>query len=97
MDPGSIPSESWHRLADQRLTLRPDVRVRRQFFRGELWYVLEDPLTNQFFRLPAGAYAFVARLRPERTVQEAWEDCVRAQPDTAPSQEEVVQLLAQLH
>jgi putative peptide zinc metalloprotease protein len=97
MLPGSVPSESWHRVADQRLTLRPDVRVRRQFFRGELWYVLEDPLTNQFFRLPARAWAFVARLRPDLTVQQAWEACVRAQPDTAPGQEETIQLLARLH
>ncbi|MCS7090849.1 MAG: biotin/lipoyl-binding protein [Verrucomicrobiota bacterium] len=97
MTTDSLSSESWHRLADQRLALRPDVRVRRQFFRGELWYVLEDPLTNQFFRLAAPAYEFVARMDRGRTVQQAWEAAVRARPDTAPGQEEVVRLLAQLH
>ncbi len=97
MQPSSLQSESWHRLADQRLALRPDVRCRRQYFQGELWHVLEDPLTNQFFRLPAAAYRFVARLRPDRSVQDAWEECVRAHPDSAPGQEEVIRLLAQLH
>jgi len=97
MQPSSLQSESWHRLADQRLALRPDVRLRRQYFRGELWHVLEDPLTNQFFRLPAAAYRFVARLRPDRSVQQAWEGCVRAHPESAPTQEEALRLLAQLH
>lgn len=97
MQPGSLQSESWHRIADQHLALRPDIRVRRQYFRGELWHVLEDPLTNQFFRLPSAAYQFVARLRPDRTVQQAWEECVRARPERAPSQEEALRLLAQLH
>ena len=62
-------SESWHRVANQRICLRPGVRVRRQNFRGERWYVLENPFTNQYFRVRPEAYEFVARLRPEVTVQ----------------------------
>ena len=90
-------SESWYRVADQRISLRPGVKARRQSFRGEKWYVLEDPMTNQFFRLRPGAYDFVGRLRPQRTVQQVWEACLAKQADDAPGQEEVIRLISQLY
>lgn len=90
-------SESWYRVANQRISLRPAVRVRRQNFRGERWIVLENPFSNQFFRLRPGAYEFVARLRPNRTVDEVWQDCLQRFPDDAPGQEAVIQLLSQLY
>lgn len=94
---GRTFSESWHRVAGIRVNLRPTVKVRRQFFRGEKWYVLYDPFNNHFFRLRPEAYAFVCRLRPDMTVEETWEDCLEADPDKAPGQEDVVHLLTQLH
>lgn len=89
--------ESWYRVADQKLALRPSVDIRRQLFRGELWYVLHDPFANQFFRLRPAAYEFVARLRQNHTVQETWEETLQAIPDDAPGQEEVIRLLSQLY
>src|SRR5512144_2713718 len=90
-------SESWYRIAGQRIYLRPDVRVRRQNYRGERWYVLENPFSNEFFRLRPAAYEFVARLRPDRTVEQVWQQCVEKFPDEAPGQEAAMQLLAQLY
>ena len=68
-------SESWYRVASQRLALRPTVRARRQLFRGERWIVLEDPFTNQFFRVRPEVYEFLGRLRPDRTVEDVWKEC----------------------
>jgi putative peptide zinc metalloprotease protein len=90
-------SESWYRVANQRICLRPGVKVRRQTFRGERWIVLENPFSNEFFRLRPAAYEFVARLRPDRTVQEVWQQCLDRFPDEAPGQEAVIQLLSQLY
>ncbi len=90
-------SESWYRVANERISLRPGVRVRRQNFRGERWIVLENPFSNEFFRLRPAAYEFVSRLRSDRTVEAAWRACVEKFPDEAPSQEAVIQLLAQLY
>jgi putative peptide zinc metalloprotease protein len=90
-------SESWYRISGQRLCLRPDVIVQRQNFRGERWIVLQNPFSNQFFRLRPAAYEFVARLRREKTVQEVWQECLDRFPDTAPGQEAVIQLLSQLY
>lgn len=90
-------SESWYRIAGQRICLRPDVIVQRQTFRGERWMVLQNPFSNQFFRIRPAAYEFVARLRRDRTVQEAWQECLDRFPDEAPGQESVIQLLSQLY
>ena len=90
-------SDVWYRVARQTVTLRPRVEVRRQAFRGERWHVLYDPFNNQFFRLRPEAYAFVARLRPDRTVEDAWKEMLDQDPDGAPGQEDVIQLLAQLY
>ncbi|MFT4637095.1 MAG: putative peptide zinc metalloprotease protein [Verrucomicrobiales bacterium] len=90
-------SESWYRVANQRIHLRAGVVVRRQRFRGDLWMVLENPLSNQFFRLRPEAYALVGRLRPDRTVGEVWQECLEKFPDDAPGQEAVIQLLSQLY
>src|SRR5512140_927528 len=90
-------SESWYRIAGQRISLRPDVIVQRQNFRGERWIVLQNPFSNQYFRLRPAAYEFVARLRKERTVQEVWQECLDRFPDDAPGQEAVLRLLSQLY
>lgn len=90
-------SESWYRIADARLALRPHVQVRRQYFRGERFYVLHDPLNNHFFRLRPAAYGFVARLQLDRTVESVWRECMEAEADEAPGQEQALRLLAQLH
>jgi len=94
---GKMFSESWYRVADLRLALRPHVTVRRQYFRGEKWHVLQDPMTNQFFRMSPASYRFVARLRLDRTVAEAWTASLETDADEAPGQEDVIQLLAQLY
>ncbi|MFT5129546.1 MAG: putative peptide zinc metalloprotease protein, partial [Rhodothermales bacterium] len=90
-------SESWHRVSEQNIALRPQVRVRRQYFRGELWYVVEDSYNNQFFRLRPAAYEFVSRLHPKRTVDSVWQEVMERYPNHAPGQDEVIQLLAQLY
>ncbi|MFC1828479.1 hypothetical protein ACFL0O_02580 [Thermodesulfobacteriota bacterium] len=90
-------SESWHRIDGLRVSLRPTVKVHKQLFRGEMWYVLNDPFGNQFFRLRPEAHDFVVRLQPDRTVGEVWEECLDRHPDDAPGQEDVMQLLTQLH
>src|SRR2546423_978510 len=77
-------SESWFRVANQRIALRPSVRIRRQNYRGQRWMVLENALDNNFFRVHPASYEFIARLRPERTVEEVWRECLDRFPNEAP-------------
>lgn len=96
-DASATFSESWYRIAGKHVYLRTGVRVQRQSYRGERWIVLQNPFSNQYFRLRPAAYEFVARLSPNCTVQEAWQQCVNRFPDEAPGQEAVLQLLSQLY
>lgn len=88
--------ESWYRIAGEHLALRASVRVRRQLFRGTRWYVLHEPFSDKFFRLRPPAYEFISRLDTGRTVDEIWRQTIERDPDNAPGQEEVIQLLSQL-
>ncbi len=89
--------ESWYRIANQSICLKSNVRARVQQFRGERWYILSDPMTNQFFRLRPAAYDFVSRLNKSRTVEEVWKESLVRNPSDAPGQEDVIHLLAQLY
>lgn len=93
---GQTYSEAWHRVAGLRACLRPDVQVRRRRAHGKRWYVLNTPLSNEFFRVTEDAYAFLTRLDAERTVEQAWRETLQADAEAILSQQEVVQLLGQL-
>ena len=94
---GAIYSDAWYKLANARVSLLTGVRVSSQVYRGQRWYVLEDPYSHRFFRVSPQAYAFVSTLDQEVTVDEAWRRFLERHPNDAPGQEEVVQLLSQLH
>ncbi len=77
--------------------LRPHVQITRQHYRHQRWHVLQDPTSNQFYRLNPIAYEFVAMLDGQRTVEEVWQDVLERYGDDAPTQQEVVELLGQLY
>ena len=89
--------ESWYRLAGSKISLRASVQVHRQTYRGVLWYVLYEPFTNQYYRLPRGAYDFVSRLTPDKTVGEVWSSMLKNGEGEMPGQGEVIEMLAQLY
>jgi len=90
-------SENWHRVATMRVSLKATVSVRKQIFRGEIWYLIYDPFNNSFFRSRPEAYQFIARLRSNKTVEQVWEECLNKFPDSAPGQEDAISILTQLH
>jgi putative peptide zinc metalloprotease protein len=89
--------EAWYRVAGLHPRLLSSVQVHRQHFRGQLWYVLENPTNNNFFRLSPEAYQLIAMLDSRRTVADAWRICNEQLGDRAPTQGETIQLLGQLY
>ena len=89
--------EAWYRVADLRPRLSSGVKVYRQHFRGQMWYVLENPSNNQYSRISDEAYRFIGMLDGRRTVSEVWRVCNEQLADRAPTQGEIIQLLGQLH
>ncbi len=89
--------ESWYRLSESKIALRASVRIHRQVYRGVVWYVLYEPFTNKFYRLPQGAYEFVSRLSIYKTVGEVWNGMLNSATGEIPGQGEVIEMLAQLY
>ena len=90
-------SASWFQVARLRPRLRSHVRVRRHRYRGIIAYVLDDGAAGRTHRMPRGAYLFVGRLDGERTVEALWEDLVGELGEDAPTQDDVIATLGQLH
>jgi putative peptide zinc metalloprotease protein len=62
-----------------------------------MWHVIQDPSSNQFFRLNEAAYRFVAMLDGRKNVASVWRICQDQLGDSAPTQGEAIQLLGQLY
>lgn len=89
--------DQWHRIAGLRLSLRPGVVARLHHYRDEPWYVLHQQAHAGYFRLSPQSYRFVCRLDPAQTIDEIWREAVQTDPEQAPGQEEVFELITALH
>ena len=90
-------SGSWYRVADLRPRLRSHVRISRHQYRGERWYVIADRLSRRSHRLNPAAWFLVGLLNGRRGMQEIWDAAVERFGDDAPSQDDAIRLLGQLH
>ncbi len=90
-------SSHWYRVASVKLSLRSHVRVYQHVYRGNTWYILRDESSGRHHRFNEAAYNFIKLINGKRSVNEIWEIMQHDQGDDAPTQEEVIQLLGQLH
>jgi len=91
-----LVSGAWHRVAALRASLVPGLRVVRQQVRGQPWHVLVEPGSGRQLRLNPAAYALVARFDGQATLEQLWQRQLAQQRADAPTQDEVLRLLAQL-
>jgi putative peptide zinc metalloprotease protein len=94
---GAFLSQSWYRVADLRPALKSQTQIRRHRFRGEPWYVIQDPASGRFSRFTPAAYQLLGLMNGKRSMDEIWDVAVEQLGDETPSQEEVIGLLSQLH
>ena len=87
----------WYRVAELRPRLRSHVRVNRHEYRGERWYVIADRISRRSHRVNPAAYFVVGLLNGHRRMQEVWDAAVERFGDDAPTQDEAIRLLGQLH
>ena len=90
-------SPHWHRVRITRPRLRPHVQVTRQRYRGRRWHVAHDPASNKFYRMSPVANELVGLLDGRRTVEDAWTIVAEKHGADAPTQPEVIELIAQLY
>lgn len=94
---GSLFSPSWYRVADLKPYLRRHSALHRHVYRGRVWYVLQDRINGQFHRFTPEAYELIGRMDGRRTLQEIWEEACGVLGDHMPTQQDVIDLVGQLH
>ena len=94
---GSIYSASWYRVSTLKPALRGHTEIHRHHYRGELWYVLQDRAAGNHHRLTPATYFVVGLMNGQRTVDAIWHRAVEHLGDDAPTQDEIISLLGQLH
>ncbi|MGP6087160.1 PqqD family peptide modification chaperone [Antarctobacter jejuensis] len=92
----SFESQSWYRAAHLRPVLARRAEVTRQQFRGQVWYVIRDPLTGKYTRITEAAHWLVAQMDGQRTLGEVWDAACAELADAAPAQDDLLALISQL-
>ena len=94
MTAGPFLSSSWYRVARRRPKLRDHTSVHRHRYRGSIWYVVQDHATGRVHRLSPAGYVIVAAMDGVRTVDQLWREAGSHLAEEAPSQSDLIQLLA---
>ncbi|MES2944036.1 MAG: peptidase M50, partial [Pseudomonadota bacterium] len=93
-------SPSWHNVAQLRPKLIANASINRHVYRGEVWYVVQEPVSGKFHRLSPAGYQLICQLDGISTVQTVWDALCNtgaSRNNDIPTQDEVVNLLMQLH
>jgi putative peptide zinc metalloprotease protein len=90
-------SPNWYRVAKLQPKLHSHIQIHRHDYRGLIWYLLEDTTTGRNHRFNPAAYQFIGLLDGERNVDSIHTQICNQLEDFAPGQEEIIQLLGQLH
>jgi putative peptide zinc metalloprotease protein len=95
--PQPLFSANWYRVKDLTPRLRAHAKIHRHNYRGEIWYVLQDAANDRFLRFTPTAHFVMGLMREGRSVDEVWRLAAEGLGDDAPTQDELIQLLGQLH
>ena len=94
---GSLFSPSWYRVKDLKPRLRRHVNIYRHDYRGRIWFILQDLATGRSHRFSPAAYRMVGMLDGTRSLGEVWDIANEQLGERAPTQDEAIRLLGQLH
>ncbi len=90
-------SASWYRVATLKPRLRNQARLVRHSYRGQRWHVMQDLASGRVLRFNPAAYRVLALMDGVRTLDDIWRNACLVLGDQAPTQDEILRLLTQLH
>lgn len=93
----SLFSPSWYRVASLKPRIRAHAEIHRHEYRGQIWFVLQDHASGRYHRFAPAAQRVIGLMDGKLTVQAIWATVTEQLGDEAPTQDEVIQLLGQLH
>lgn len=94
---GKLVSSSWYRVVNLKPRLREHTKMCRHRYRGRVWMVVSDPVTGRTHRFTQSAQLILNGMDGQRSVGELWEISNRRLGEDAPTQDELIHLLGQLH
>ena len=97
MNQDPLFSEHWYRVKDLKPRLASDVIIRRHSYRRVPCYVLHRKSTSAYHRINARVFRLIAELDGSVTINAAWQRAIETQGKQAPTQPELMGLLARLH
>ena len=92
-----LQSSLWYRVAGLRPRLVARARLHRHRYRGRVWYLLQDPATGRVHRFTPAARLVLAAMDGRRSVHQLWDLVCERLGEEAPTQDELIHLLGQLH
>ncbi len=90
-------SPHWYRVAKLKPRLHSHIEIHRHDYRGLIWFIMEDLSTGRNHRFNPAAYQFIGLLDGKLTIQEIFDLLGKQLGDFAPGQEDIIQILGQLH
>lgn len=91
-----LVSGSWYRVAPLKPSLVAGIKIVRHQVRDQVWHILVEPGSGRQLRLNPAAYAFAGRCNGTATVSDLWTLLLASGGDDAPTQDDILRLLAQL-
>ncbi len=92
----NIEASIWDKIAQLKPKLRNHAQFTCQYYRGQEWYVLADSISGGHFRCPAPVHQFLQMLDGQLTIQSAFDSIVQTRAGHAPSQEDILSIIATL-
>ncbi len=91
------PATLADRLRDVRVGLRPELDFSRHIFRGEVSYIVRDPITFQSHRLDLADYSVVVEINEERSLHTVFSNLVANESLDAEDEEKFYEFIVSLH
>jgi putative peptide zinc metalloprotease protein len=93
----ALQSNLWFRVAPLKPRLKGHVRVHRHLYRGVVWYAVEDRAAGKHHRFNQATWRLLRQMDGRHSLQQLWDKLSAELHDQSPSQDDIVQLLGQLH
>jgi putative peptide zinc metalloprotease protein len=94
---GAPTAGQWFRVAALKPRLHPHLRLHRHVYRGQVWQVLDDPVSHRQHRFNRATWRLLRRFDGQHSVADIWTQAQQTQAGDAPTQDDIVALLGQLN
>jgi putative peptide zinc metalloprotease protein len=90
-------SPHWYRVRQLLPALKTHASISRHDYRGEIWHVVSDKSSGRQHRFNQAAWQFIGLMDGKHSVSALWDQLNNKLGDDAPTQDDIINILAQLH